>query len=556
MTTTARPTGGPPGPPATTDRMWTARLRHRVLDNYPPDTLLPDEQPAYVTSWIYVFGVLTLAALAVIVLSGLWLAFEGPQWYHTSDVGLFVNSLHFWSVQVFFFAMVVHLWGKFWMAAWRGRRALTWATGGFCFLAGIATAFTGYLVQTNFDSQWIAGEAKDGLNSVGIGAWFNVMNVGQALLIHVALLPVVLALLVGWHVLLVRRRGVVPPIDETTDGSDLPGAPAIPTPRDASGATQGRGNDVAAEPWRGPRRRYDIVKEFTIALAAVAVLTVALSALFSSPNVRSLTLQRWATAAPNDFVAAAASELAGTSGTATYGAPYVDVPGAGQHIGPLHLQEWAGVRIPVDPANDFVIDPLQTVPAKGPGLSAALALWNAASTGQREQWATRYSDALAKAPDGNPAAVPPGLYGPVPTLTSALLGQARDGNLDGPLALGGRFYQTDYTKSVLFLADGTYLEDQAVEQHLAGDQSGMMNETGSYPGQEWLWLYTFWYQIKPFSDEGNAWGANADAIIWGIMAILSLGLVLLPFIPGLRSLPRWIPLHRVIWREWYRTRRA
>jgi hypothetical protein len=23
----------------------------------------------------------------------------------------------------------------------------------------------------------------------------------------------------------------------------------------------------------------------------------------------------------------------------------------------------------------------------------------------------------------------------------------------------------------------------------------MMNETGSYPGQVWLWLYTFWYQI-------------------------------------------------------------
>ena len=71
---------------------------------------------------------------------------------------------------------------------------------------------------------------------------------------------------------------------------------------------------------------------------------------------------------------------------------------------------------------------------------------------------------------------------------------------------------------MLFLADGTYLEDRAVAQHLGGDQSGMMNETGSYPGQAWLWLYTFWYQVKPFSDESNSWGANADAIIWLIMA--------------------------------------
>ena len=47
-------------------------------------------------------------------------------------------------------------------------------------------------------------------------------------------------------------------------------------------------------------------------------------------------------------------------------------------------------------------------------------------------------------------------------LTAALLAQAKSGALDGAVALGDRFYQTDYTKSVLFLADGTYLEDRAV----------------------------------------------------------------------------------------------
>ena len=72
--------------------------------------------------------------------------------------------------------MVVHLWGKFFMAAWRGRRALTWITGAVAFLVSIATAFTGYLTQQNFDSQWIGGEAKDGLNAAGIGAFFNVLE--------------------------------------------------------------------------------------------------------------------------------------------------------------------------------------------------------------------------------------------------------------------------------------------------------------------------------------------------------------------------------------------
>jgi quinol-cytochrome oxidoreductase complex cytochrome b subunit len=205
-----------PPPPSADDaasRMWTSRLRRAWLDKLPPDQLLPDRQPSYVASWIYVFGVLTIAALGLIILSGLILSFTGPAWYHTSSLGHFVNSLHFWSVQLFFIFMVIHLWGKFWMAAWRGRRAMTWITGVVAFVTSIGTAFTGYLVQTNFDSQWISFEAKDGLNAVGIGAVFNVTNFGQMLLIHVCLLPLVVGVIVVWHVLLVRRRGVVPPID-------------------------------------------------------------------------------------------------------------------------------------------------------------------------------------------------------------------------------------------------------------------------------------------------------------------------------------------------------
>jgi len=194
--------------------MWTAKLRNKWQKNLPIEKLLPDDQPAYVSSWIYIFGVLTLAALAVIIATGVVLAFEGPAWYHVSHLGKFFNSLHFWSVQLFFVFMVIHLWGKFWMAAWRGNRTATWMTGAVAFVASIATAFTGYLVQTNFDSQWISFEAKDGFNSMGFGAWFNVTNLGQMLLLHVAFLPLILGAITVVHVLMVRKRGVVPPIDE------------------------------------------------------------------------------------------------------------------------------------------------------------------------------------------------------------------------------------------------------------------------------------------------------------------------------------------------------
>jgi len=210
------------------ERMWTARLRRRAVTAFPPERLLPDRQPMYVASWIYVFGVVTLAAFVVVVVSGLILALQGPQWWHASTTGRFVNSLHLWSVELFFFAMVIHLWGKFFMAAWRGRRALTWVIGALAFLGSIGTAFTGYAIQSNFDSQWITTQAKDGLNSVGIGAFFNVLDYGQMLLFHVALLPLVLGVLIVWHVLLVRRRGVVPPF------ADVPATPppTVAAPQD------------------------------------------------------------------------------------------------------------------------------------------------------------------------------------------------------------------------------------------------------------------------------------------------------------------------------------
>ncbi len=197
----------------------TGVVHRRAVAALPPEQLLPETQPAYVASWIYVFGVLSIAALMVVLASGTLIALEGPAWYHTSTVGHFVNSMHLWSVELFFFFMVVHLWATFFMAAWRGKRALTWITGALAFMGSVATAFTGYLVQTNFDSQLISTQAKDGLNSVGIGAWFNVLNTGQMLLWHILLLPLVPGVLVVLHVLLVRRHGVVPPFD-AGDGSE------------------------------------------------------------------------------------------------------------------------------------------------------------------------------------------------------------------------------------------------------------------------------------------------------------------------------------------------
>src|SRR5689334_22528596 len=93
------------------ERSWTARVRGRATASLPPEKLLPDEQPSYVSSWIYVFGVLTLSSLVVLIATGTILALKGPAWWHFTGVGHFLNSMHLWAVELFFFSMVIHLWG-------------------------------------------------------------------------------------------------------------------------------------------------------------------------------------------------------------------------------------------------------------------------------------------------------------------------------------------------------------------------------------------------------------------------------------------------------------
>jgi hypothetical protein len=295
-----------------------------------------------------------------------------------------------------------------------------------------------------------------------------------------------------------------------------------------------------------PTREYDLVKEFTIAFSVIAVLALILAGLFSSPDEKSITMADWAKNAPMDVVGTAAQELAGSSASATYGPPY-NSAADGQTLLGIPMQKWGGVRLPVNSA-DLVLGPLRGV-ADQQAVGPALSTWDAATADQQTQWASDYADAVGSAMDSGSSTLPDastGDYGPVPALTQAFLAYAQSGGLEGALDSSGNFYGIDATRSLLLLSDGSYLEDQARARNLGGDQWGMMNETGNYPGQPWMWLYTFWYQVPPFSTSDNA-----DALVWGVMAVLTLGLMLLPLIPGLRDIPRWIPVHRLIWRRKY-----
>jgi hypothetical protein len=476
-----------------------------------------------------------VATLGLVILSGIVIAIGGPDWWHTNTVGHFANSLHLWSVEAFMAFLVIHLWGKFWMAAWRGRRALTWITGMVAFLASIGECFTGYLSQQNFDSQWISTSGKDAFDAVGVGAFFNVMDFGQMLLWHVVLLPLVLVAVVGTHVLAVRVRGVVHP---------------LPVRRDRGRAARAATAASDRADWHGPTRRYDILKEAVVATVVAVGLVVALAGLLSSPDVPPLTVATWSRVAPADFVATAASELAGTSETATYGPPYNSGSGSTQRL-LFSPEKILGVRDRINAAQTFVLSPLEKLAPTDPTLAAALERYRRASSVVQTSWNAAYSRAVTRITfDHGSVIVPPAADGPIPTLISTELTLARSGALDADLIANHAFYGTDFTKPLLFLEDGEYFSTVATADHLSGSQWGVMNETGSYPGQPWLWLYTLWYQIPGFDNS-----PSVDLIAVYLTGLATMLLLAVPFIPGLRDVPRLIPIHRIIWRNWNSTDR-
>lgn len=311
-----------------------------------------------------------------------------------------------------------------------------------------------------------------------------------------------------------------------------------------------------ASPWDGPNRHYDIIAELGVAFAVVTLLTVALAFAFGSPDQQPVTLKGWADATPRQFLSTSLSELEHDSISAQYGPPYNHGTGSVQQIGGFSPQRLLGVHYPLNPARDFVVDPLRLVPGD-PSLRADLASYRVAPAPVRTRWQNAYAAALKKGASLATLQRGGGSYGPVGPMLGTLLGLARSGALDAALVSHGSFYTQNYTKPIMFLGDstaaggGSYWASVVSKAHLLGNQWGMMNETGAWPGQPWLWLYTLWYQVPPMSSS-----SNGDLMVVSIMAVLSLGLLLVPFIPLLRSVPRWVPLHRLIWREWYRNEDA
>lgn len=290
----------------------------------------------------------------------------------------------------------------------------------------------------------------------------------------------------------------------------------------------------------------DLLKELFYAFLVIAALVLICAIAFSSPDPKTLTAKDVATKNPLQLEATALHILTGENDIASYGPPYNSGTGSLQNLGPIAPQKWAGVTLPVDAKKVFFLDPLGRIQGLDAKVGPALTQFQSASPAQQKAWEDAFGAALKKGKVvGGQVSLPPSDDGPLAVLMPAYLNLARSGTLEASINLSGRVYQTDFTRALLLL-QGTPLQTVAGQQNLLGNEWGMMKEPGNYPGAVWLWFYTLLYQIPAY-----AASAAADLLVGLTVGAATLILLFLPWIPGLRAIPRAIPVYRLIWRRHY-----
>lgn len=288
----------------------------------------------------------------------------------------------------------------------------------------------------------------------------------------------------------------------------------------------------------------DFLKHLFSTLGIVVVVVLLASLFFNVPEKQPLTIKTYATQNPVLFEQMALRALNGTGEIANYGPPYNHGTGSVQSP----LQSLAGVTHPINAAQDFILKPLTMASSINPSISKALKTFEAASPATQNKWESAYTTALAKGKYVHNAVItPPGHYGPLPSLLNDTLGLGKSGLMSGALMRNGAVTLRFDNQNYLLFLEGAPLQNAADTQTLAGPNWGIIHPAvNGYPGAWWMTIPTWIYQW-PVVANANA----ADALALSIGFLFWLALALTPWIPGWNRLPRYLGVHRLIWKGFY-----
>src|SRR5438270_1442167 len=184
------------------------------------------------TRWYY-FGGITLFLFVIQVVTGILLlfyyrptvgeAFDSVRFIMTRvEFGWLIRSIHSWSANLLIFTAFVHMFSVVFTHAYRPPRELTWFSGIALLGLMLGFGFSGYLLPWNQISYFATKVGTDVAGSAPVvgSAIARILrggeDVGAATLtrffaLHVMVLPLITASLIGVHILLVQKNGMSTP---------------------------------------------------------------------------------------------------------------------------------------------------------------------------------------------------------------------------------------------------------------------------------------------------------------------------------------------------------
>jgi len=185
------------------------------------------------TNWYYTLGTATMFAFLSQAVTGVFLAMyyepDATRAYESASritnevfLGEFVRGMHKWGSTVMIILIFVHMGRVFFFGAYKYPRELNWVIGVVLLVLTLLMGLTGYLLPFDQRSFWATVVAVN-LNSSGpivgpyladflrVGSEFGPTTIARFYSLHMLLVPLLIAALIGAHLYLVAKLGTTAP---------------------------------------------------------------------------------------------------------------------------------------------------------------------------------------------------------------------------------------------------------------------------------------------------------------------------------------------------------
>jgi ubiquinol-cytochrome c reductase cytochrome b subunit len=188
------------------------------------------------SSFAYVLGSSILIVTVIMVVTGIWqLLYYVPTVDHAYDstsylrtqvpFGWLIYNLHYWGANAMVILVVLHMARVFIWGAYKKPREVTWFAGVILLLITLGLSFTGAALPWDERGYWAAEVGTSITDTIPIvgdlvkrlirgGEVMGQLTLSRFFVVHAAILPGALLLLIGFHLVAFRRFGSVGPWDK------------------------------------------------------------------------------------------------------------------------------------------------------------------------------------------------------------------------------------------------------------------------------------------------------------------------------------------------------